>query len=195
MVNISVSRCKWTGTDPRNINYHDTEWGVPVHQDARLLEMLILEGAQAGLSWTTVLNKRERYRKVFFNFNAEKISQFGTSDIARLLQDPGIIRNRLKIASAIRNAKAYLKIRQQYGSFDRYIWGFTNGKTILNKFLMLQDIPSKTHVAEKMSKDLLKNGFTFVGPTICYAFMQAVGIVNDHVMTCFRYKEVCYGTV
>lgn len=190
MTQNEVIRCSWSGGDQQYIDYHDLEWGVPEHHDQKLFEMLILEGAQAGLSWSTVLHKRLHYRKVFDNFNAEKISRYDTADIARLLTDPGIIRNKLKIAATIHNAQAFIKIQQQFGSFDTYIWNFTDGRTIKHAFKSLQEIPVKTEIAEKMSKDLLNHGFKFVGPTICYAFMQAVGIVNDHVVSCFRYQQV-----
>jgi DNA-3-methyladenine glycosylase I len=182
-------RCEWA-TDPLNIVYHDTEWGVPVHDDTRLFEFLILEGAQAGLSWTTILKKRENYRKVFDSFNAKKIASYDAKKIDSLLQDEGIIRNRLKIAATIQNAKTFLTTQKEFGSFDAYIWQFVHNKPIKSSFKTLSDYPAKTYESEEMSKDLLKRGFKFVGPTICYAFMQAVGLVNDHQVHCFRYKEV-----
>jgi DNA-3-methyladenine glycosylase I len=172
------------------IEYHDNEWGVPVHDDRLLFEFLVLEGAQAGLSWSTILNKRENYRTAFDHFEIEKVADYGEDKIGQLLQDPGIIRNRLKIRSTISNARAVLSIRKEFGSFDSYIWGFVDGETIRNSWRELKEIPAKTPEAEAMSKDLKKRGFTFVGPTICYAFMQAVGMVNDHITNCFRYREL-----
>ena len=183
------SRCPWP-TDELYIRYHDEEWGVPVHDDRRLFEFLILEGAQAGLSWRTVLNKRENYRKAFDNFDAEKIARYNAAKVARLLQDEGIIRNRLKIQSAILNAKAFLKVREAFGSFDAYLWRFVDGRPIINHPRSMGDVPAKTKISDAMSKDLLKRGFKFVGSTICYANMQAVGMVNDHWVTCFRHKEL-----
>ena len=183
-------RCSWTGfNNPLMIEYHDKEWGVPVHDDHTLFEFLILEGAQAGLTWQTVLNKRENYRRAFNGFHADKIACYGKEDVNRLLTDPGIIRNRLKIASTIDNAKAFLKIQKEFGTFDVYIWQFVNGRPINNKIKTIKDIPTNTKESDTMSKDLLKHGFKFVGSTICYAFMQAVGMVNDHEIKCFRYKE------
>ncbi len=183
-------RCDWAGNDPIMIEYHDKEWGVAVHDDRLLFEFLVLEGAQAGLSWSTILKKRESYRAAFDDFDIEKVADYGEDKIGRLLQDPGIIRNRLKIRSTISNARAVLSIRKEFGSFDSYIWGFVDGKTIRNSWRELKEIPAKTPEAEAMSKDLKKRGFTFVGPTICYAFMQAVGMVNDHITNCFRYREL-----
>lgn len=183
-------RCSWAGNDPLYIQYHDEEWGVPVHNDIKLFEFLILEGAQAGLSWITILRKRDNYRKAFDNFDPEKISQYPEDKVLELLKDPGIIRNRLKIQAAVTNANAYLKIVSQFGSFDKYIWQFTDGKPIINNWNSLRELPAKTEISDKMSKDLKKRGFKFVGSTICYAFMQAVGIVNDHTIDCFRYKQV-----
>jgi DNA-3-methyladenine glycosylase I len=171
------------------IEYHDKEWGVPVHDDRTLFEFLILEGAQAGLTWQTVLNKRENYRRAFDGFHANKIACYGKEDVNRLLTDPGIIRNRLKIASTIENAKAFLKIQKEFGTFDVYIWQFVDGRPINHKIKTIKDIPTNTKESDTMSKDLLKHGFKFVGSTICYAFMQAVGMVNDHEIKCFRYKE------
>ena len=170
--------------------YHDMEWGVPVHDDRMLFEFLILEGAQAGLSWRTVLNKRENYRKAFGKFDAKKIARYSADDAARLMADPGIIRNRLKIDAAIRNAQAFLQVQKEFGSFDAYIWQFVGGKTIDHKLASTKDVQVTTRESDAMSKDLLKRGFKFVGSTICYAFMQAVGMVNDHPVTCFRHKEV-----
>lgn len=183
------SRCEWA-SDPLNAKYHDDEWGVPVHEDRLLFEFLILEGAQAGLSWTTILKKRENYREAFDNFDASKIAQYDSAKINSLLSNEGIIRNRLKIAATIQNAKAFLAVQKEYGSFDKYIWSFVGDKPLKNSFRKLSDYPTKTKEAEAMSKDLLKRGFKFVGPTICYAFMQAVGMTNDHQINCFRYKEV-----
>lgn len=183
-------RCEWCGTDPLYVAYHDDEWGVPVHDDRKLFEMLILEGAQAGLSWSTILKKRENYRKVFDRFDAKKIAKYDKAKIVKLLADPGIVRNRLKIAATIQNARAFLQVQKEFGSFDRYIWQFVDGKPKKNKWKSLKEIPPKTAESDAMSKDLKKRGFSFVGSTICYAFMQAVGMVNDHVVTCFRYREV-----
>lgn len=172
------------------IEYHDKEWGVPVHDDRTLFEFLILEGAQAGLTWQTVLNKRENYRKVFDGFHADKIARYGTKDVKRRLADSGIIRNRLKIAATIQNAKAFLEIQKEFSTFDAYIWQFVGGRPINHKIKTIKDIPASTKESDAMSKDLLKRGFKFVGSTICYAVMQAVGMVNDHEIKCFRYKEV-----
>jgi DNA-3-methyladenine glycosylase I len=183
------TRCAWA-TDSLNIVYHDIEWGVPVHDDRKLFEFLILEGAQAGLSWTTILKKRENYRKAFDGFDAEKIARYGSEKITALLQDSGIIRNKLKIAATIKNAKEFLRIQEEFDTFAGYIWQFVDNKPIMHAFKELADYPTKIIEAEVMSKDLLKRGFTFVGPTICYAFMQAVGMVNDHQVQCFRYLEV-----
>ena len=185
-----MKRCEWADRSALDRAYHDEEWGVPVHDDRRLFEFLILEGAQAGLSWSTVLKKREGYRKAFGNFDAGVVSGFSEEDIARLLADPGIIRNRLKIRAAIDNAKAFLRVQEEFGSFDKYIWRFVNGNTIRNAWHRLTEIPCSTPASEAMSKDLRNRGFKFVGPTICYAFMQAVGMVNDHVVECFRYENL-----
>lgn len=185
-----LKRCTWTGSDPLYIEYHDKEWGVPVHDDRKLFEMLILEGAQAGLSWITVLKKRSNYRKAFDQFDANKIAHYDENKFQALLANEGIIRNRLKIKAAIQNARAFLDIQKEFGCFDTYVWRFVNGKPIRNAFKSLQELPAKTTQSESMSKDLLQRGFKFVGPTICYAFMQAVGLVNDHVVECFRYEEV-----
>jgi DNA-3-methyladenine glycosylase I len=183
-----MTRCDWARNDLA-IQYHDTEWGMPLHDDQRLFEFLILEGAQAGLSWDTVLQKRENYRKAFDNFDAEKIAKYDEK-CAELLQNKGIIRNRLKIASAVRNAKCYLEIVDKEGSFDKYIWSFVEGKPIVNKWENIKQVPASTLISDAMSKDLKKRGFNFVGSTIMYAFMQATGMVNDHLTSCFRYKEV-----
>ena len=186
----AITRCEWPGDNPLMVSYHDNEWGVPVHDDRTLFEFLILEGAQAGLSWQTVLNKRENYRKAFSNFDAEAIARYGEEDVERLLADPGIIRNRLKIAATIQIARAFLAIQREFGSFDSYIWQFVGGKPVDNKISSLKDIPATTKESDAMSKDLLKRGFKFVGSTICYAFMQAVGMVNDHQVSCFRYSQL-----
>jgi DNA-3-methyladenine glycosylase I len=172
------------------LDYHDRDWGVPVHDDVALFESLTLEGAQAGLSWSTILKKRDNYRRAFAGFDAAKVARFNTRSVARLMSDAGIVRNRLKVESTISNARAVLEVQQQFGSFDTYIWGFVDGSPKVNKFKRLADLPASTAISERMSKDLKKRGFRFVGSTICYAFMQAVGLVNDHETTCFRYREV-----
>jgi DNA-3-methyladenine glycosylase I len=184
-----MKRCDWAKNDLA-IQYHDTEWGVPLHDDRKLFEFIILEGAQAGLSWDTVLRKRENYRAAFDDFDAEKIALYDAVKIESLLQNEGIIRNRLKIASTIQNAQSYLKIKDEFGSFDSYIWKFVGGKPILNALKTSSEIPAKTEISDAMSKDLKKRGFNFVGSTICYAFMQACGLTNDHLVSCFRYEEV-----
>lgn len=186
----SKKRCDWPGNNPFMVAYHDKEWGVPVHDDRTLFEFLILEGAQAGLTWQTILNKREGYRKAFSGFDAKKIARYGAKDVKRLLADAGIIRNRLKVAAAIQNAKKFLEIQKEFGSFDSYIWQFVGGKPINRKIKTMKDVPVTTRESDAMSKDLLKRGFKFAGSTICYAFMQAVGMVNDHEIKCFRYKGV-----
>ncbi len=185
-------RCSWAGpgTDPLMLRYHDEEWGVPVHDDRTLFEFLILEGVQAGLSWQTVLRKRENYRKAFRQFDPAAVARFTDADSERLLTDPGIIRNRLKIAAAVRNAGKFLEIQKEFGSFDSYIWQFTGGRPVDHRIRSMGDIPAISPESDAMSRDLKKRGFTFVGPTICYAFMQAVGMVNDHVVDCFRYEEL-----
>ena len=184
---IMEKRCQWA-KDDLMIKYHDTEWGIPVHDDKKLFEMLILEGAQAGLSWSTILKRRKTYQKAFANFNPDKVAKFSKKDIIRLLQDEGIIRNKLKISSAINNANQFLKIQKEFGSFDKYVWSFVNGKPIVNKFKKLSDLPASTPLSDKLSNDLKKRGFNFVGSTICYAFMQSVGMVNDHTRNCFRHQ-------
>ena len=184
------ARCGWSTTDPVYIAYHDREWGLPLHDDRRLFEMLILEGAQAGLSWITVLKKRDNYRKAFDNFDAAKVARYDAKKVRELLQNEGIIRNRLKIAAAISNAQAFLAVKKEFGSFDKYIWQFVGGKPLNNKRRSMSELPATTPQSDAMSKDLKKRGFRFVGSTICYAFMQAVGMVNDHAVGCFRYKEV-----
>ncbi len=181
-------RCGWAKNDLA-IHYHDAEWGVPVHEDKKLFEFLILEGAQAGLSWDTILRKRENYRTSFGDFDAEKIARYDEKKMVSLLQNEGIVRNRLKIASTIQNAKSFLKVREEFGSFDDYIWRFVNGEPIKNDWKNLSEVPAKTSVSDAMSKDLKKRGFNFVGSTIMYAFMQACGLANDHLVSCFRYEE------
>ena len=181
-------RCGWAKGDIY-IEYHDREWGVPVHEDRLLFEFLILEGAQAGLSWITILKKRENYRRAFDNFDAHKISRYHSRKLQKLLADPGIVRNRLKIGAAVQNAKAFLAVQKEFGSFDDYIWRFTGGKPIHNHWRSLKEIPARTPASDAMSRDLIKHGFKFVGSTICYAFMQAVGMVNDHTVDCFRYGK------
>lgn len=183
-------RCQWVGNNPLYLKYHDEEWGVPVHDDRKLFEMLILEGAQAGLNWITILRKRENYKKAFDNFDPIKVAKYNSKKVDQLLGDEGIIRNRLKIESAIKNAKCFLEIQKEFGSFDKFIWQFVKGKTIKNKFNSLKELPAKTIESEAMCKELKKRGLNFVGPTICYAFMQAVGMVNDHTVNCYRYKAV-----
>jgi DNA-3-methyladenine glycosylase I len=183
-------RCAWAEGDPLNRAYHDKEWGLPLHDDTRLFEMLILEGAQAGLSWTTILKKRENYKKAFDAFNASKIVRYTPAKITSLLEDSGIIRNKLKIYATIQNAKAFLMIEKEFGNFDTYIWKFVENKTIKNSLKNISEYPTKSKESEAMSRDLLLRGFKFVGPTICYAFMQTTGMVNDHQVECFRYNEV-----
>ena len=185
----TIQRCPWP-TEEKMIRYHDEEWGVPVHDDRLLFEFLILEGAQAGLSWSTVLKKRENYRAAFDNFDAEKIARYGAKKTAQLLNNPGIIRNRLKIHATIQNAKSFLKVREEFGSFDAYLWRFVDGKPIVNRFKNMKQVPARTKISDAMSKDLLARGFKFVGSTICYAFMQATGMVNDHLVDCFRQEEL-----
>ncbi len=188
------TRCQWVGdwsdVDDIMVRYHDEEWGIPKRDDRRLFEDLVLDGAQAGLSWLTILRKRENYRAAFDNFDPAKVAQYDDARIEELLQNPGIIRNRQKINSAIKNARAFLKIQEEFGSFDAYIWGFVDGRPIQNAWQTISDLPAKTELSETISKDLKKRGFSFVGPTIVYAFMQAVGLVNDHTIDCFRYHEI-----
>lgn len=186
---VGLVRCNWARNDLA-IEYHDREWGTPQHDDHVLFEFLLLEGAQAGLSWDTILNKRENYRSAFSGFDPKAVAKYGSRDVHRLLQDPGIVRNRLKIDSAIKNAKAFLALQKEFGSFDRYIWQFVGGKPRVNSWRSLKHVPARTPESDSMSKDLKRRGFNFVGSTICYAFMQAVGLVNDHVVACFRYKEL-----
>ena len=183
------TRCAWAKGNPLMVQYHDAEWGVPVHDDRVLFEFLVLEGAQAGLSWETILKKREGYRLAFAGFDPVRVSQFGEVEVARLLADPGIVRNRLKVRATIANATGFLAVQREFGSFDRYVWRFAGGAPIRSGFRGLGDIPAKTPQSDALSKDLQRRGFTFVGSTICYAFMQAVGLVNDHMVDCFRYME------
>ncbi len=183
-------RCKWPGDDPIYIKYHDKEWGVPIYNDRLLFEFLILEGAQAGLSWITILKRRDNYRKAFDNFDAKKMARYSDAKYKKLLANEGIIRNRLKIQAAITNAQAFLAVQKEFGSFSKYIWQFVGGEPIKNKWREHGHMPASTAISDKMSKDLKKRGFKFVGSTICYAFMQAVGMVNDHIDSCYRYKEI-----
>lgn len=183
-------RCRWAGTDPDYIAYHDTEWGVPVHDDRTLFEFLVLEGAQAGLSWLTILKKRDNYRNAFDHFCPEKIARYDRPRVDRLLSDAGIIRNRLKIEAAITNARAFLAVRDEFGSLDHYLWRFVDGRPVINAWENETQMPAQSDTSRKLSRDLKHRGFTFVGPVICYSFMQAVGMVNDHVTGCFRYREV-----
>jgi DNA-3-methyladenine glycosylase I len=183
-------RCAWVGREPLYVSYHDQEWGVPVRDDRLLFEFLVLEGAQAGLSWLTILKKREGYRAAFSDFDAEKVARFGPADIDRLLADPGIVRNRLKVESAVSNAQAFLRVQEAFGSFDEYVWRFVDGETIQNSWGTVADIPVKTSEAELLSADLKRRGFRFVGPTIMYAHMQATGMVNDHTVDCYRWVEL-----
>jgi DNA-3-methyladenine glycosylase I len=184
------TRCPWPTSDPLYLDYHDNEWGVPVHNDRMLFEMLVLDGAQAGLSWLTILRKRQKYRKAFDNFDPKKIAHYGKSDIKRLLKDEGIVRNRMKIDSAIKNARAFLQVQKEFGTFDAYIWQFVGGTMKVNSWKSLKQIPASTKESDAMSKDLKVRGFSFVGSTICYAFMQAAGLVNDHITSCYRYSEI-----
>lgn len=184
------NRCWWAGNDPLYVKYHDEEWGVPVHEDRKLFEYLVLDGAQAGLSWLTILKKRDNYRRAFDNFDPDIVATYGDDKIDELLGNDGIVRNRLKILSAVENARSLMRIRDEYGSFDRYIWSFVDGETIVNAWKKPQDVPASTPESEAMSRDLKKRGFKFTGPTICYAFMQAAGLVNDHLTDCFRYPRI-----
>ena len=187
---MTRTRCGWAGTDPTYVAYHDEEWGVPIHDDRLLFEFLVLEGAQAGLSWSTILNKRAGYRKAFAGFDIKKVAEFTEADVERLLANPGIVRNRRKIESAIKNARGVLEIQKAFGSLDAYLWRFVGGSPKQNAWKTMSEIPAQTEESIAMSKALKKRGFNFVGPTICYAFMQAVGMVNDHVTTCFRHREL-----
>jgi DNA-3-methyladenine glycosylase I len=186
---VQPVRCAWANGELM-VRYHDEEWGVPVHDDRTLFEFLILEGAQAGLSWSTILNKRENYRKAFDGFDPQRVAHYDRRKIERLLRDPGIVRNKLKIASVVTNAKAFLSVQKEFGSFDRYIWQFVGGQPRVSSPRSMKQVPARTPQSDAMSKDLKKRGFKFVGSTICYAFMQAVGMVNDHVVDCFRYKSL-----
>ena len=185
-----TTRCQWCGDDSHYVAYHDEEWGVPLHDDRRLFEMLVLEGAQAGLSWLTILKKRENYRKAFRGFNVETVAKFSKRDIERLLGDAGIVRNRLKIGAAIKNARGVLAILEEFGTLDAFLWRYVGGVPLQNEWTTMADIPAQTDQSAAMSKDLKRLGFSFVGPTICYAFMQSVGMVNDHTTDCFRYKAL-----
>lgn len=189
MLNPQVSRCEWA-RDPLSIAYHDTEWGVPLHDDRALFEFLILEGAQAGLSWSTILNKRPAYRRAFDRFDPRKVARYDDARLTQLLGNPGIVRNRLKIHAAVRNARAFLDVQKEFGTFDKYIWSFVEGRQRRNRWRRLSQVPARTDQSDAMSRDLKKRGFTFVGSTICYAFMQATGMVNDHLTGCFRYAEL-----
>ncbi|NJD06992.1 MAG: DNA-3-methyladenine glycosylase I [Methylococcaceae bacterium] len=186
-------RCAWARRTPEEADYHDREWGTPLHDDRRLFEFLVLEGAQAGLSWLTILRKRYRYREVFDHFDPERVARYGETDMARLLADPGIVRNRLKIQAAIANAAAYLRVQEQWGSFDAYLWRFVDGDPRRNRWTEHAQVPAESVESRALSKDLRRGGFCFVGPTICYAFMQAVGMVNDHTTDCFRWAELDRG--
>jgi DNA-3-methyladenine glycosylase I len=186
----TIQRCGWCGSDPLYVAYHDTEWGVPVHDDRLLFEFLILEGAQAGLSWITILRKREAYRKAFAGFDADKVARFGPRQVARLLADAGIVRNRLKVEAAIGNARRFLAVQEAFGSFDEYVWRFVDGRPIVNRWKTLKQVPASTPQSDALSRDLKARGFKFVGSTICYAHMQATGMVNDHLAGCFRHAEV-----
>ncbi len=181
-----LTRCSWAGTDPDYLRYHDTEWGVPVHDDRLLFEMLTLEGAQAGLSWLTILRKRERYREVFADFDPARVARFSAAKVERLMLDPGIVRNRLKIESTVSNAKAFRAVQREFGSFDAFLWAFVEGRPMVNRPLDLRGVPARTELSDRISKDLKKRGFRFVGSTIVYAFLQAVGVVDDHVQGCHR---------
>jgi DNA-3-methyladenine glycosylase I len=186
----TLRRCEWCEGDPLYIKYHDREWGVPVHKDKKLFEFLVLEGAQAGLSWLTILKRREGYRKAFADYDAERVARFTKKKIERLLKDPGIIRNRLKVEAAVSNARAFLEVQEEFGSFDAYSWRFVDGRRIKNRWKRLCELPATSRESDAFSKDLKQRGFKFVGSTIIYAHMQAVGMINDHLVSCFRYKEV-----
>jgi DNA-3-methyladenine glycosylase I len=183
-------RCEWAGSDPLMVAYHDEEWGAPSTDDTHLFELLTLEGAQAGLSWTTILRKRDGYRRAFADFDAQAVARFGDQDVERLLADPGIVRNRAKVESTLTNARHFLEVQDERGSFATYVWDFVGGEPIVNRWESLAELPAETAESKAMSKDLRRRGFRFVGPTICYAFMQSVGLVNDHVTSCFRYAEL-----
>ncbi len=187
---MAIYRCPWCGTDPTYVAYHDEEWGVPLHDEHRLFEMLVLEGAQAGLSWSTILHKRPAYRRAFASFDPAKVARFDARKRERLLQDPGIVRNRAKVAAAVTNARAFLEVEEEVGSFDRYLWGFVDGVPIQNRRRSMKNVPATTPLSDVLSKELARRGFKFVGSTICYSLMQAVGMVNDHLIRCFRHREV-----
>ena len=187
MAAATKTRCAWAGDDPLYVAYHDEEWGVPLHDDRKLFELLTLEGAQAGLAWITILRKREGYRAAFDGFDPEIIARYGKRKIESLLRDPGIVRNRAKVEGTVQNARAFAKVRDEVGSFDRHVWGFVDGRPLQNRRASMGEVPAETEESRAMSKDLKKRGFTFVGPTICYAFMQAAGLVNDHIASCFRH--------
>jgi DNA-3-methyladenine glycosylase I len=187
---MTITRCAWAGSDPLYRDYHDSEWGVPLHDDRLLFEFLILEGAQAGLSWLTILRKREGYRRAFAGFDPETVARFGEPELLQLLSDAGIVRNRLKLGSAVDNARAFLALREEFGSFDAYLWRFVDGVPLQNAWRSISEVPASTAISDLLSRDLKKRGFRFVGSTICYAFMQAVGMVNDHTTDCFRWKEL-----
>jgi len=186
----AFKRCAWVGSDLLYLHYHDQEWGVPLHDEKRLFEMLILEGAQAGLSWLTILKKRENYRSAFDGFDCSQVAQYGEGKVQELLANPGIVRNRLKVRAAIQNARAVLAIQKECGSFDSFVWRFVGGQPRQNRFRRQEDLPAQTQASESMSRELRKRGCQFVGPTVCYAFMQAVGMVNDHIVTCYRYRAI-----
>lgn len=188
------NRCGWAGNDPQMIAYHDAEWGTPVHDDRLHFEFLVLEGAQAGLSWSTILHKRDAYRRAFEGFDPVVVAAYDEARVAALLADPGIVRNRLKVQSAVRNARAFLAVQEEFGSFDAYIWSFVGGRPIVNAWESLRQLPAETAESRALSKDLKRRGFSFVGPTIMYAHMQAIGLVNDHLISCFRYDELRQGT-
>ena len=188
--NAKLVRCPWPVDDPLMIEYHDTEWGVPVHDDHKIFEFLILEGMQAGLSWSTILHKRENFRKAFDNFNVEKVARYDRRKIGSLLTNAGIIRNRLKIEAAVTNARQFIKVQEEFGSFDRYVWQFVGGEPVVNRRRTAKGVPARTKESDAMSEEMRKRGFKFVGSTICYAHMQAAGMVNDHMVTCFRYKDL-----
>ena len=187
---MARTRCPWAGSDPLYVAYHDEEWGVPLHDERRLFEMLVLEGAQAGLSWLTILRRREGYRRAFDGFDPGAVARYGRRDVERLLADGGIVRNRLKIDSAVNNARAFLAVQEEFGGFDDYVWRFVDGKPRQNAWTAPEEVPAQTPASHAMSRDLRRRGFTFVGPTICYAHMQATGMVNDHLVGCFRHREV-----
>lgn len=191
---MEPTRCPWCGDDPMYVEYHDTEWGVPVHEERRHFEFVLLEGAQAGLSWITILKRREGYRRAFAGFDPETVARFGEEEVQRLKTDVGIIRNERKIRAAVGNARAFLAVQEEFGSFDSYIWRFVDGAPIVNEFNEMSEVPAETELSRTISKDLKGRGFSFVGPTIVYAHMQATGLVNDHLISCFRYKELAGAT-